>query len=277
MGGLKKYLPITYWTSLIGSLALIGFPGFSGFFSKDIIIEAVHLSTIPGAHFAYFAVLAGVFITAFYSFRMFFMVFHGETRMDQHTAEHCHEPPGVVTWPLILLAVPSVIIGALTVSGVVFGDYFSNVIVVAPVHDVIGQLGQSYHGVLAFALHAFKSPAIYLAAAGVLSAWVFYLVAPAIPAFLYDKFGFLHRILDNKYGFDDFNQAVFAKGSVGIGRTLWQLGDMRLIDGALVNGSAKGVSVFSGFARRLQTGYLFHYAFAMILGLLAMLTWFLFI
>ena len=181
MGGLKKYLPITYWTSLVGSLALIGFPGFSGFFSKDIIIEAVHASTIPGSGFAYWAVLGGVFITAFYSFRMFFLVFHGETRMDEHTAEHCHEPPGVVTWPLILLAVPSVIIGALTVSGVVFGDFFKDIIAVAPVHDVLGELGENYHGALTFVLHGLQSPALYLAAAGVITAWVFYLRAPHIP------------------------------------------------------------------------------------------------
>lgn len=276
MGGLKKYLPITYWTSLVGSLALIGFPGFSGFFSKDIIIEAVHASTLPGAGFAYWAVLGGVFITAFYSFRMFFLVFHGETRMDEHTAEHCHEPPGVVTWPLILLAVPSVIIGALTVSGVVFGDFFNDIIAVAPVHDVLGELGENYHGPLNFVLHGLQSPALYLAAAGVITAWVFYLRAPHIPAMLYKKFGLLVYILDNKYGFDGFNQAVFARGGLGLGRKLWQTGDVTLIDGTLVNGSAKGIDALSAVSRGVQSGYLYHYAFAMILGLLAMLTWFLF-
>jgi NADH-quinone oxidoreductase subunit L len=275
MGGLKKYMPITYWTSLIGSLALIGFPGLSGFFSKDIIIEAVHKSTISGASFAYFCVTAGVFITAFYSFRMFFLVFHGETRMDKHTAEHAHEPPGVVTWPLILLAIPSIAIGWITAKSVVFGDYFADAINVLPDHDVIAKLGE-YHGGFAFILHAFKTPALYLAAAGVICAYVFYLVKPEIPAMLDKKLGFFRRILENKYGFDDFNQSVFAAGSVGLGTKLWKVGDMRIIDGGMVNGSAKSVGVFAGLARFAQTGYLFHYAFAMIVGLLGLLTWFLF-
>jgi len=275
MGGLKKYMPITYWTSLIGSLALIGFPGFSGFFSKDIIIEAVHKSTIPGAGFAYVCVLLGVFITAFYSFRMFFLVFHGKTRMDKHTAEHAHEPPGVVTWPLILLAVPSVVIGWMTASSVVFGDYFKGAIEVASEHDVIARLGE-YHGGLGFIAHGFQTPALYLAAAGVICAWVFYLVKPDIPAKLDSKLGVFRRILENKYGFDDFNQSVFAAGSVGLGTKLWKTGDQGIIDGAMVNGTAKSVGLFAGFARYFQSGYLFHYAFAMIVGLLGMLTWFLF-
>jgi len=275
MGGLKKYMPITYWTSLIGSLALIGFPGLSGFFSKDIIIEAVHKSTITGAGFAYFCVLAGVFITAFYSFRMFFLVFHGKTRMDKHTAEHAHEPPGVVTWPLILLAIPSIVIGWMTASSVVFGDYFKGAIEVLPEHDVIAKLGE-YHGGLGFIVHGFQGPAVYLAAAGVICAWVFYLVSPGIPAKIDSKLGFFRRVLENKYGFDDFNQTVFAAGSVGLGHKLWKVGDMGIIDGAMVNGSAKGVGLFAGFARFFQSGYLYHYAFAMIVGLLGLLTWFLF-
>ena len=168
------------------------------------------------------------------------------------------------------------IIGALTVSSVVFGDYFNGSILVAPVHDVIGQLGEEYHGVMAFVLHAFKSPAVYLAGAGVVTAWVFYLLAPEIPALLHDKLGFLHRLLSNKYGIDDFNQAVFAGGTLGIGRALWRVGDIGIIDGALVNGSAKGVGALASIARFLQSGYLFHYAFAMILGLLAMMSWLLF-
>ena len=276
MGGLREKMPITYWTSLIGSLALIGFPAFSGFYSKDIIIEAVHASTIPGASIAYWAVLAGVFVTAFYSFRLFFLVFHGETRMDPHTAEHAHESPKVVTVPLILLAIPSVIIGALTVSAVVFGDYFNDIIQVSAAHDVLGRLGENYHGPIQFISHAFQAPAVYIALAGVLTAWVFYIFNPAIPAFLDSKLGFFRRILDNKYGFDDFNQAVFARGSVGLGRQLWEKGDMSVIDGALVNGSANSVGFLAGIARHIQSGMLFHYAFAMILGLLAMLTWFLF-
>jgi len=275
MGGLRKKMPITYWTSLIGSLALIGFPLFSGFYSKDIIIEAVHASTIPGAHIAYWAVVGGVFVTAFYSFRLFFLVFHGKPRMDEHTLEHAVESPKVVTIPLILLAIPSLLIGFFTVTAVVFGDYFKDVIYVASEHDVLAKVGEAYHGPIAFISHAFHGPAVYLALAGVLTAFVFYILAPSIPAFLDSKLGFLRRILDNKYGFDDFNQAVFARGSVGLGRQLWQKGDMALIDGALVNGTAKGVGLLAGASRLVQSGMLFHYAFAMILGLLAMLTWFL--
>ena len=277
MGGLRKKMPITYWTSLIGSLALIGFPAFSGFYSKDIIIEAVHASTIPGAHIAYWAVLGGVFVTAFYSFRLFFLVFHGKPRMDQHTLDHAHESPRVVTVPLILLAIPSVVIGFLTVSSMVYGDYFKDVITVLPEHDVLAKLGEIYHGPFQFISHAFQTPPVYVAAAGVATAFLFYMVAPSIPAFLDSKLGFLRRILENKYGFDDFNQAVFAKGSVGLGRQLWEKGDMKLIDGALVNGTANSVGFFAGLARNIQSGMLFHYAFAMILGLLAMLTWFLFV
>jgi NADH-quinone oxidoreductase subunit L len=277
MGGLRKKMPITYWTCLIGTLALIGFPAFSGFFSKDIIIEAVHASTIPGASIAFWAVLGGVFVTAFYSFRLFFLVFHGEPRMDKETWDHAHESPKVVTWPLILLAIPSVIIGLLTVSAVVFGDYFKGVISVLPVHDVLGKLGENYHGPWQFVVHAFQTPAVYIAAAGCATAYVFYMVAPSIPAMLDSKLGFLRKILDNKYGFDDFNQAVFARGSVSLGKQLWEKGDMKVIDGAFVNGTANSVGFIANIARHLQTGMLFHYAFAMILGLLAMLSWFLFV
>lgn len=277
MGGLRKIMPITYWTSLIGSLALIGFPGFAGFYSKDIIIEAVHASSIPGAHIAYWAVLGGVFVTAFYSFRLFFLVFHGEARMDKHTAEHAQESPKVVTWPLILLAIPSVIIGFVAVSAVVYGDYFKDVIFVAEAHDVLGELAEEYHGPLQFISHAFHAPAVYVAAIGVATAFLFYIVAPSIPAFLDSKLGFFRRILENKYGFDDFNQAVFARGSVSLGRQLWEKGDIKIIDGAVVNGAANSVGLLAGLARNVQSGMLFHYAFAMILGLLAMLTWFLFV
>ena len=277
MGGLRKKMPITYWTSLIGTLALIGFPLFSGFYSKDVIIEAVHASTIPGAGIAYFAVLGGVFITAFYSFRLFFLVFHGKTRMDEHTAEHAHESPKVVTIPLILLAIPSALIGFLTVTSVVFGDYFKDVIYVAPVHDVLAKVGEEYHGPIQFISHAFHGPAVYLAFAGIATTFVFYILAPSIPALLDSKLGFLRRILDNKFYFDDFNQAVFSRGSVALGNQLWKKGDMAVIDGALVNGTAKGVGLLAGISRQVQSGMLFHYAFAMILGLLAMLTWFLFV
>ena len=275
MGGLKKYMPVTYWVSLIGSLALIGFPGTSGFYSKDAIIEAVHASTIPGAaSIAYPAVIAGVFITAFYSFRMFFMVFHGETRMDEHTREHCHESPRVVTWPLIALAVPSLVLGAMTIGGVVFGDYFDGAIVVHEAHDVLAKVGESYHGPVAFISHAFHSPAIYLAALGVLSAWFIYMVKPSIAEKTRQSVPWLYNFLDNKYGFDDFNQKVFAGGAQAMGRLFWKTGDQQVIDGALVNGSAKNIGAFAAVARYLQTGFMYHYAFAMILGVLVFLTWF---
>jgi len=247
MGGLWKKMPITWATSLIGSLALIGFPFFSGFYSKDLIIESVHASGIPGAHIAYWAVFGGVFVTAFYSFRMFFLVFHGKPR-DQHAYDHAHETEPVVTWPLILLAIPSVLIGGLTVSTVVFGDYFDGVIFVDATRDVLAEVATHFHGAVAFALHGFVTPVFFMAMAGLVTAAVFYLIAPGIPAFLDSKLGFLRRILENKYGFDDFNQAVFAHGSLGLGQQLWQKGDVALIDGALVNGSAKGVGALAGIA-----------------------------
>ncbi len=276
MGGLRKYMPITYWTSLIGTLALIGFPGFSGFFSKDAIIEAVHHSHIPGAGFAYICVLLGVFITAFYSFRMFFLVFHGEERFDDHTREHLHESPKVVTWPLILLAIPSVILGALTIGPMLFGGFFGDAIVVDPSRDVLAEIGSHYHGVVKFVLHGFQVPAVYLALAGAVSAWYIYLRKPSIADWFADKFGFLHRLLDNKYGFDDFNQKVFAGGSLALADKLWTVGDVKLIDGMMVNGTANKIGVLSSVVRKLGSGYLYNYAFAMIVGLLAMLSIFIF-
>ncbi len=276
MGGLWRKMPITWFTSLIGSLALIGFPFFSGFFSKDVIIEAVHASNIPGANIAYWAVFGGVFVTAFYSFRMFFLVFHGKPR-DQHAYDHAQESPKVVTLPLILLAIPSLVIGGLTVSTVVFGNYFDGIIFVDEAHDSVKEVASHFHGAIPFALHGFVTPVFFTAMAGVLTTVVFYLLAPGIPAFLDSKLGFFRRILENKYGFDDFNQAVFARGSIGLGKQLWQKGDVAVIDGALVNGSAKGVGALAGVARHLQSGMLFHYAFAMIIGLLVMLSWFFFV
>ncbi len=276
MGGLRKYMPITYWTSLIGSLALIGFPGFSGFFSKDAIIEAVHASNIAGAGFAYMCVLLGVFITAFYSFRMFFLVFHGEERMDEHTKEHLHESPGVVTWPLILLAIPSVILGALTIGSMLFGGFFGSAIQVAPEHDVLAEIGSHYHGAFNFVLHGFKTPALYLALAGTAAAAYIYLYKPSIAEWFASRFGFIHRLLDNKYGFDDFNQKVFAGGSLRVADKLWSVGDVKLIDGVMVNGTAKSIGALALVVRTVQSGYLYHYAFAMIIGLLAMLSVFIF-
>jgi len=272
MGGLKKYMPITYWTSLIGSLALIGFPGFAGFFSKDAIIEAVHASEIAGSDFAYFAVLVGVFVTALYSFRLFFLVFHGAERFDSH-GHAPHESPKVVTMPLILLAIPSVLAGYF-IGDVVFGRFFGNAIFVAGPHHVLGELGSHYHGVWAFMLHGLQALPFWLALAGVAMAWYLYLYRPEIPGMLKNKLHGLHRLLENKYGFDDFNDKVFAGGSRGLGGLLWRVGDRFLIDGAIVNGSAKSVYWLARFARHLQSGYLYHYAFAMIVGVWLLLTLF---
>jgi len=273
MGGLRKYMPITWITSLIGSLALIGTPFFAGFYSKDTIIEAVRHSQLPGSGIAYLAVLLGVFVTALYSFRMYFMVFHGQPRMDDHTREHLHETPWVVTVPLILLAIPSVISGYL-IDPVVFGDYFEGVIHVLPGHDVIGEMAEHFHGPLAFVGHALAGPAVYLAAAGVFTAWYIYMKNPAIADQAAKRFSRLYKALVNKYYADDFNQSVFAGGARGTGWALWKLGDVLLIDGLLVNGSAKVVGWLSGILRHIQTGYLYTYAFSMIIGLLLLLSWF---
>jgi NADH-quinone oxidoreductase subunit L len=276
MGGLRKYLPITYWTSVIGTLALIGFPGFSGFFSKDALIEAVHASETPGHTLAYWSVLLGVFVTSLYSFRLLFVVFHGKERMDHHTQEHLHETPWVVTGPLIALAIPSVIIGWLTIGPVLFGDYFDGAIFVEGDHNPLHEVGEEFHGPLGFVLHGFMGPAVYLAALGALAAWFLYLKRPDLPARWLEQFSGLHRVLMNKYYFDWFNENVIAAGSRLLGGFLWKAGDQMIIDGALVNGSAKTVGVLSGVLRKIQTGYLYNYAFAMIIGLAALVGWFVF-
>ena len=274
MGGLRKYMPITWITFLIGSLALIGTPFFAGFFSKDTIIEAVHHSHIAGSTFAYWSVLIGVFITALYSFRLYFLVFHGEPRMDAHTREHLHESPWVVTLPLVLLAIPSVIAGYL-IDPVVFGNYFEGVIHVLPQHDVIGEMAEHFHGPFSFVLHALSGPAVYLAAAGVFTAWYIYMKNPSIADNIVNRFPRVHNLLLNKYHADDINQTVFAGGARGAGWLFWKLGDVLLIDGLLVNGSARVVGWFSGIVRKIQTGYMYTYAFSMIIGLLLLLSWFL--
>ncbi len=271
MGGLRKYLPITWITSLIGSLALIGFPGFSGFFSKDGIIEAIHHSSLPGSGIAYLSVLLGVFVTALYSFRMYFLVFHGEERMDEHTRSHLHEPPAVVTWPLIALAVPSVIAGWIFIEPMLFGSHFGDSIVVAAEHDVLAAMKESWHGAFAFMLHGLVTLPFWLAAAGVVCAWYMYIARPDIPELIRARFSGFHRLLERKYGFDEFNEFFFAGGARGLGSVLWRIGDMRLIDGLLVNGSARVVGWFSSIVRRVQTGLLYHYAFAMIIGLMALI------
>jgi NADH-quinone oxidoreductase subunit L len=276
MGGLRKHLPITYWTALIGALALIGFPGSSGFFSKDALIEAVSASHVPGARYAEFCVTAGVFVTALYTFRMIFMTFHGTERMDAHTREHLHESPAVVTVPLVLLAIPSALIGWFTVGTVLFGGYYGPAISVLPQHDVLGELRHEFDGPLAFTARAFTGLPVYLAAAGVLTAWYLYLKRPELPALLRTRLAPLYRVLDAKYGFDWVNENVIAAGGRALGRLFFRVGDQMLIDGALVNGSARSVGWLAAVTRHVQSGYLYHYAFAMIIGLSALLAYLLY-
>lgn len=271
MGGLRKYMPFTWITSLVGSLALIGTPFFAGYYSKDSIILAVQQSQLAGSSFAYFAVLAGVFITALYSFRMYFLVFHGKERMDEHTREHLHETDKVVWVPLVLLAIPSVFIGALYVSDMVFGDFFGKAIFVLPEHDTLAKVGENFHGWFSMGLHAFVPGPAWFAAAGVFVAWFLYMKRPDIPEWFQQKLSFVHKVLDNKYYADKFNEVVFAGGSLAIGKTFWKLGDVKLIDGLIVNGSAKTVCYISSVVRHIQTGYLYHYAFAMIIGLIVLM------
>ena len=271
MGGLYKFMPLTWITCLFASLALIGFPGTAGFFSKDAIIEAAHHSDTYGAGFAYYSVLLGVFFTALYSFRLFFLVFHGEPRMDAGQRQHLHEAPAVVTVPLIVLAIPSLILGALLIGPLLFGDYFGAAIHVAAGHDVLAEIGADYQGAWAFTLEAFLHPPVWLALAGLLVSWWCYIKQPALPGRIAARLGLVGRILEKKYGFDDFNQIVFAAGSRALGRFLWRYGDLNLIDGLLVNGTARGVRRLAGVVRRAQSGYLYHYAFAIILGLLILL------
>tara|TARA_B100000686_G_C16780742_1_gene971692 strand:- start:1038 stop:3005 length:1968 start_codon:yes stop_codon:yes gene_type:complete len=278
MGGLKKYMPITYWTALIGSLALIGFPGTSGFFSKDALIEAVRDShwyeTDQFVYWmAYLSVLLGVFVTALYSFRMFFLVFHGEERMDKKTKSHLHETPWVVTGPLILLAIPSAIIGWATIEPILFGSFFGNAIYVTKEHDVLAHLGASFHGSVEFILHALQGPAVYLAFTGAFLAWYLYLRRPEIPGIIRQKLSAVYEVLDKKYYFDDLYIKGFAAGGRRTGQFLWQKGDEVLIDGLIVNGTARSVARFASVLRRVQTGYLYHYAFAMFVGVTVILAW----
>ncbi|MBI4692785.1 MAG: NADH-quinone oxidoreductase subunit L [Gammaproteobacteria bacterium] len=271
MGGLRKYMPITWITSLIGSLALIGFPGTAGFFSKDAILEAVHASHTPGAQLAYYACLLGVFVTALYSFRLVFLVFHGEERMDHHAREHLHESPAVVTVPLIALAIPSIFAGMFGIGSMVFGDYFGSSIYVAKEHNVLGELAEEFHGAGHFVVEGFMGAPLWFAFAGVAVAWFLYLKRPDLPPKIAAALALPYRILVDKYGFDRFNDWFFAGGSRLMGGFLWRVGDVTLIDGLAVNGSARAVAWWAGIMRRMQSGYLYHYAFAMILGLLGLL------
>jgi NADH-quinone oxidoreductase subunit L len=289
MGGVRKYMPITWITSLLGSLALIGTPLFSGFYSKDSIIEAVHESHLAGAGFAHFAVLAGVFVTAFYSFRMYFLVFHGKERYDQnpdahhdahhdghgHDAHKPHESPWVVTVPLILLAIPSVVIGFMTINPMLFGDLFKDAIIVDAVkHPVMQELKSAFHGPVAMALHALSTAPFWLALAGVVTAWYMYLINPAVPAAIGRALRPLVLILENKYFMDWINENILARGARALGNGLWKVGDRTVIDGFFVDGSWKLVGKVSAWSRKLQTGYLYHYALVMILGIFVLMTYF---
>jgi NADH-quinone oxidoreductase subunit L len=282
MGGLRKYMPLTYWTVLIGAISSAGIPGFAGFFSKDAIIEAVHLSTVPGAAFAYFCVLTCVFVTALYTFRLVIMTFHGPERFHDarhadhgspaHAGQHApHESPAVVTVPLVLLAIPSVAAGWL-IGPVLFGGYFGDAIVVDRAHDVLAELGGEFHGVIGMMAHALVTLPFWLAIAGIASAVWLYLFRPDLPAVIRTKAGVLYTILERKYGFDEAYQKIFGDGAVLAGTGLWKGGDVGVIDGIFVNGSARLVGWFAKVIRRLQTGYIYNYAFAMIFGILVLLT-----
>jgi len=311
MGGLRKYMKITWITSLLGSLALIGTPFFSGFYSKDSIIEAVHATHLPGAGFANFAVLAGVFITAFYSFRMYFLVFHGEERFGKehahhddhahakaahddhaHDAHHAdddhghdehhglapgqkpHESQWVVTLPLILLAIPSVLIGYFAIEPMLHGDFFKGVIAVNETHGAMADLRHHFHGATEMAIHGLTTLPFWLALSGVAAAYYCYMINPRVPAWFFKNFHAVYTLLDNKYYMDKFNEVFWARGARLLGGGLSNVGDKTLIDGMIVNGSAKLVGWFSRIVRTLQTGYIYHYAFVMILGVLGFVSWF---
>jgi NADH-quinone oxidoreductase subunit L len=293
MGGLRKYMPITWITALLGSLALIGTPLFAGFYSKDSIIDAVHESHLWGSSFAYFAVAAGVFITAFYSFRMYFLVFHGKENFrhkpfpgerdhhdDGHAADaHAHEPhvphesPWVVTFPLIALAIPSVVIGYITIAPMLYGDFFKDAIFIdAEKHPAMEEMAKAFHGAGSMAVHALTSLPFWLALAGVVTAYVFYMVKPEIPTAIKARFGFINRLLENKYYLDWFNENVLARAARLAGTGLWKGGDEALIDGA-INGSARAMGGLAALGRTLQTGYLYWYALVMIMGVIGLMTW----
>ena len=287
MGGLRKYMPITWITSLLGTMALIAVPFFAGFYSKDSIIEAVHFSTLPGAGFAYFAVTASVFVTALYSFRLYFLVFHGEERFrdkpfpgehdhpDAHGHVHVHEPhesPAVVTVPLVLLAIASVGIGYLMIQPMLYGGFFGDSIVVLSAHPAMAEMAREFRGALGMALHAVSTLPFWLMLAGVATAWVLYLWRTEWPAALRRRFGFVYQVLDNKYYMDWINEHVLAAATRGIGTGLWKGGDVGVIDG-LINGSARATGGAAGVLRRVQTGFLYWYALVMVLGVFALLSW----
>ncbi len=271
MGGLKRYMPITYWTMFIAALASAGVPGFSGFFSKDAIIEAVHFANIPGVGFAYFCVLTTVFVTALYTFRLILMTFHGNTRMDKHTKEHLHESPWVVTLPLIVLAIPTIAAGWF-IDPIVFGDYFNNVIHVSPQHDAVEKLAAEFSGIVNMMLHAFSTAPFWLSIAGIFTAWLLYNSRTEWPGKIKARFSYLYNLLNHKYYIDELYSWIFASGTRALGTALWKYGDIKVIDGFFVNGTARVIALSATVVRRYQTGYIYHYAFTMIVGIFVILT-----
>lgn len=271
MGGLKKYMPITYWTMFIAAVASAGVPGFSGFFSKDAIIEAVGFANIPGFEFAYFCVLATVFVTALYTFRLIFMTFHGQPRMDAHTKEHLHESPWVVTLPLVILAIPTICAGWF-IGPVVFGSYFDGAIHVLPQHDAITQLGAEFTGVFGMMIHALSTAPFWLSVAGIFTAWYLYIARTDLPEKIKQRMLPVYTLLDRKYYIDEFYSWLFAGGSRALSSTLWKYGDIKIIDGFFVNGTARVIAWTAMLVRRFQTGYIYHYAFSMIVGVFILIT-----
>ena len=275
MGGLKKYMPVTYVTMFIAGLANVGFPGLSGFFSKDSIIEAVHFSDIPGANFAYFCVLVTVFVTAFYTFRMLFMTFHGSPRMDQHTKEHLHESPWAITLPLIILVIPAIGAGWL-IETMLFGNYFGDSIHIGSQHEAVAKMEAQFHGVWGMMSHALTTLPFWFLLGGIFTAWYFYMVKTDMPGKVKQKFGPIYTLLDRKYYIDEFYSWFFAGGARALGRGFWKFGDVKIIDGFFVNGSARVVVWAAGLIRQFQSGYIYHYAFTMIVGVFVLLSFWLY-
>jgi NADH-quinone oxidoreductase subunit L len=275
MGGLKKYMPVTYVTMFIAGLANVGFPGLSGFFSKDSIIEAVHFSDIPGANFAYLCVLVTVFVTAFYTFRMLFMTFHGSPRMDQHTKEHLHESPWAITLPLIILVIPAIGAGWL-IETMLFGNYFGDSIHIGSQHEAVAKMEAQFHGVWGMMSHALTTLPFWFLLGGIFTAWYFYMVKTDMPGKVKQKFGPIYTLLDRKYYIDEFYSWFFAGGARALGRGFWKFGDVKIIDGFFVNGSARVVVWAAGLIRQFQSGYIYHYAFTMIVGVFVLLSFWLY-
>lgn len=278
MGGLAKYMPVTYLTFMIGSLALCAIPPFSGFYSKDLIIDAVKLCTLPGAKYAYICVLLGAFVTPVYMFRALFMTFHTNERIDPALRGHVHESPWVILWPLIGLAIPSIIAGKILIGPLIFKTptLLGNSIFVLPQHDVLHTLSLHFEGASMMALEASKSLALWLALLGIVTAWFFTAMFPQLGTILKQRFIWIYAILARKYGFDDFNQIVLVHGTRDVGETFYEVSDVKLIDGVFVNGSGRFIQWFAQTARLLQTGYIYHYALAMVLGVTIIIAWYVF-